>query len=243
MIPYLLELRKRLLWCLLCFGLFFVFCFYQANSLYLLAVRPLVQQLPEQSTLIATHVTATVLTPLRLAMQLALLFSMPFILWQLWAFIAPGLYRREQKSLRLAIGCSLLLFMLGAAFAYFVALPCLFLFFIQVLPQGVHLLPDISQTLDFIIRILILFGLSFQVPLICTLLTRCNLLTVEQLQSIRPYMIVLAFTLGMLFTPPDVLSQLLLALPLCALYELGICFARYGQTRAELCQTGHSELR
>jgi len=226
MLESLLELRKRLLRCLVWFFLCFALCFYYANPLYLMVVQPLLVRLPERAHLIATNVTSTILTPLQLAIHMALLLSIPMLLWQIWAFVAPGLYRWEKRPLQQGIVLSLALFICGVAFGYYVALPLLFSFFIQALPQGVQLLPDISQTLDFILWMLAVFGVSFQVPLVCALLVRIRLVTIEQLILIRPYIIVLAFILGMLLTPPDVLSQVILAVPLYLLYELGIGLAR-----------------
>lgn len=226
MLANLLELRKRLLHCLCWMGLCFVFCFYYANQLYLMIVHPLLIRLPTDSQLIATNITATVLTPLQLAIHMALLLAMPMVLWQIWAFIAPGLYLREKRPLRQAVVWSWGLFICGVAFGYYVALPLLFSFFIQVIPEGIRLLPDIRQTLDFILWMLTVFGLSFQVPLVCAILVRAHCITLQQLITIRPYIIVLAFVLGMILTPPDVLSQVILAVPLCLLYELGIILAR-----------------
>jgi sec-independent protein translocase protein TatC len=227
MLVHLLELRRRALYALFWFfGLFLLF-FFSANNLYHFLVYPLVQLLPQQQGLIATHVTSPVFTPLKLAADTALFLSIPFILYQVWQFIRPGLYQKEQKHIRGFISMSLLLFTGGALFCFYVVLPFMFQFFISALPKDVHLMPDMSNTMEFIIHMLILFGLCFQVPLICLLLVRMKLTDVAALREIRPYVIVGAFIIGMLLTPPDVLSQIMLALPLCLLYELGIILALY----------------
>ena len=227
MLDNLIELRTRLLrtaaWFLLCF----VACFYKANPLYFVVLHPLISRLPHSASLIATNVTATVFTPLRLAFYVAIFLSAPMFLWQIWTFVTPGLYKKERRPIQAAVCLSLLFFTLGVFFAYFVALPMLFSFFIEALPQGVQLLPDMSQSLDFILWMLTVFGLSFQVPLVCVLLVRANVVSVVQLQRLRPYSIICSFVLGMILTPPDVLSQLVLALPLCLLYECGIFLSGY----------------
>lgn len=227
MLDNLIELRLRLLRTIIWFVFCFFLCFCYANALYSVVVRPLTSRLPDSATLIATTVTASVFTPLRLAFYLALLLSMPVFLWQVWAFVSPGLYGKEKQPIREAALLSLIFFGLGAAFAYFIALPLLFTFLIEAMPQGVQLLPDITLTLDFILWMVTVFGVSFQVPLICVLLVRIRMITTETLRRFRPYSIISAFVLGMILTPPDVVSQLVLALPLCLLYECGIALSRY----------------
>lgn len=225
MLIHLMELRRRALNTLIWFSALFFICFFMAADLFHLLVTPLLKSLPNQEGLIATQITSSVFTPLKLAADTAMLLSAPFALYHIWRFISPGLYKNEKDQLRGAILISLVLFVIGVVFCFFLILPFMFQFFAHALPKGVRLMPDMAYTLDFITRMLLLFGFSFQVPLICLVLVRLNLIDVLTLKKIRPYVIVGAFTVGMLLTPPDVLSQLMLALPLCFLYELGIILA------------------
>ena len=225
MLNHLLELRRRALYILIAFMIFFLSYFYFAADLFYLMIKPLLATLPDSSTLIATQITSPVFTPLKLAFNLSLLSSVPIALYHVWHFAAPGLYKKEKDLLRAAISLSMLLFIAGAAFCFTVVLPFMFYFFTQALPQGVKLLPDMSYTLDFITKMMILFGLCFQVPLINVVLVRLGLFSVQQLKAVRPYFIVFAFTAAMILTPPDVFSQVILALPLCLLNELGIFLA------------------
>lgn len=226
-LPHLLELRRRVLYVVLCFSGLFLLFFFTAAELYQALVQPLEHLLPKQRGLIATQITAAVFTPLKLAADAALFLSTPFALYQLWLFVRPGLYQREQQQLRGIMTLSLLLFVLGALFCFYLVLPLLFQFFIHALPEKVRFMPDMTNAIEFITHMLLLFGLCFQVPLICLLLVRFKIVDVCNLKKIRPYMIVTAFILGMLLTPPDVLSQIILAVPLCILYELGIVLALY----------------
>ncbi|HBI22381.1 MAG TPA: twin-arginine translocase subunit TatC [Legionella sp.] len=228
MLPHLLECRHRLL---LIFGLFavlFMAFFCISESLFQALIRPLLQVLPTGDTLIATHITTALLTPIQLAADVALLSTTPYALWHAWQFAAPGLYRKERKRLRTTIVVSLVLFFLGLLFCFYWVLPCMFAFFAHAVPTGVRLMPDMGYAIDFITRMLLTFGLCFQVPLLCMLSVHVKCVDIRTLNSIRPYIYVLAFTLGMILTPPDVLSQIMLALPLCLLYEVGIGLARIG---------------
>ncbi|RUR06315.1 twin-arginine translocase subunit TatC [Legionella sp. km772] len=227
MLAHLLELRQRAIYVALCFFALFILFFFLAGDLYRLLVYPLTHLLPAQQSLIATQITAPVFTPLKLATNMALFLSLPFTLYQLWRFISPGLYQQERYSIRGIIGISIGLFIAGVLFCFYLVLPLMFQLFISAVPQGVRLMPDMTNAMDFIIHMLALFGLCFQVPVLCLLLVRIQLVRIADLKTLRPYMIVLAFILGMLLTPPDVLSQILLALPLCLLYELGILLAIY----------------
>ncbi|KTC85045.1 twin-arginine translocase subunit TatC [Legionella brunensis] len=227
MLNYLLELRRRALHILLFFALLFFVFFFFANDLFEALVAPLLSALGAKDGLIATQITSTVLTPLKLAANAAMLCTAPFALLQLWQFIAPGLYQHERYNLRGAMVLSLLLFFLGMSFCYYIVLPFMFQFFAKAAPTGVKLLPDMAYALDFISHMLLLFGLCFQVPLFCLLLVRLEWATLELLKKIRPYIIVAAFTIGMLLTPPDVFSQIMLAVPLCLLYELGLILAAF----------------
>lgn len=226
-LTHLLELRRRSIQTLLCFTLLFCFFFFLANDLFQALMHPLLQTLSAHEGLIATQITSPVLTPLQLAAHAALFCTVPFALFHFWRFISPGLYQQEQRTLRLALCLSLVLFVLGVLFAFFLVLPFMFQLFAHAVPKGVHYMPDMAYALDFISRMLLLFGLCFQVPLACFVLARLQLVEVLTLKKIRPYVIVGAFILGMLLTPPDVLSQIMLAMPLCFLYEIGIILVVY----------------
>lgn len=231
MLTHLLELRQRIIYILIWFGALSFLFFFVADELFGLLITPLLQYLPEKSSLIATEVTAPIFTPLKMAVDCAMLLSLPCALYHLWQFIRPGLYKTEQKYCRTALVASIILFLVGVLFCFFLILPFMFQFFVSALPKDVQLMPDMTHTMDFIIRMLMLFGLSFQVPLICSMLVRIHLVEVETLKKIRPYVIVAAFIIGMLLTPPDVFSQLMLAIPLCFLYELGILFSKARPSR------------
>lgn len=225
MLIHLIELRHRTLCTLIWFGVLFLLFFFYANELFAALMHPLVKILPNHEGLIATRITAPVLTPLKLAGNAAMLFSAPCALYHLWRFMSPGLYQQEQKLLRSTLVLSFILFLAGVLFCYYLILPFMFQFFFHSLPKDVLFMPDMTNAMDFITRMLLLFGLCFQVPLICRVLVRSKIVDIMLLKKIRPYIIVSAFTIGMLLTPPDVLSQIMLALPLCVLYELGIIFA------------------
>ncbi len=225
LLNHLLELRRRILYILWVFiGLFFLF-FSIAPHLFEQLVSPLLNVLPNHEPLIATEITTPLFIPIILATDAAMLCTTPFAFLQLWYFIVPGLYPAEKKSLRIAALTSLILFFLGVLFCFYIVLPFMLHFFALSVPKHVRLMPDITSTVDFITRMLLLFGLCFQVPLISVFLVHAQLVTITTLKSIRPYVIVGAFTVGMLLTPPDVLSQIMLALPLCALYEVGLLMA------------------
>lgn len=224
-LTYLLELRQRLLIIFAVYIGFFILCFVYRDSLYYTITKPLLLALPVTSTLIATRLISPVLIPFNLAADIALLATLPIALWQLWRFIMPALYQKERQ---LAYGLtlsSLIMLGLGMLFCFYIVLPNLFNLFVRALPANVRFMPDMGYALDFIIRMLVIFGLSFQLPLLCMLSIKLKWLTIKQLQLIRPYFIVAAFIIGMLLTPPDVLSQLMLAIPLCLLFELGVFFA------------------
>ncbi|MDR3502424.1 MAG: twin-arginine translocase subunit TatC [Legionella sp.] len=226
-LPHLLELRRRSIFILLWFAVLFAAFFFLANELFQILVSPLLHTLSAQDDLIATQIASPVFTPLKLAADAALLLTAPYALFHLWRFVSPGLYQKEQRTLRSAMVLSLLLFLAGVAFCYYLVLPFMFQFFIHALPKGVRYMPDMAYALDFITRMLLLFGLCFQVPLLCLTLVRLTLVDIDTLKKIRPYVIVAAFIIGMLLTPPDVFSQIMLAVPLCLLYETGIILAIY----------------
>lgn len=225
MLTHLVELRKRTLYVILIYLLFFLLFFFFATHLFHLLVAPLLAALPNKDSLIATQITSPLLLPIKLAADTALLCSAPFALLQVWRFVAPGLYERERYHLRMTIVCSFLLFCLGVLFCFYLILPFMFKFFVKTVPSGVRFMPDIASAFDFITRMLLLFGLCFQVPIICLSLVRLKCIDLHFLKKIRPYVIVASFVVSMLLTPPDVLSQIMLAVPLCLLYELGIILA------------------
>ena len=227
MLTHLLELRRRAIYVLLFFSALFLIFFFMAADLFRAFMSPLLSALPNQSELIATQITSPIVTPLKLAADAALLLSAPFALFHLWRFISPGLHKKEQEQFRGAIFLSVLLFFAGLTFCFYLILPFMFQFFAHALPKGVHFMPDMAYALDFITRMLLLFGFCFQIPLITLILVRVKIIEVMTLKKIRPYIIVGAFIIGMLLTPPDVFSQIMLALPLCFLYELGIILALY----------------
>ena len=222
----LLELRRRILQVSLFLLAWFVLFFCLSSELFHLLVAPLMRALPAQDSLIATQITAPVLTPIRLALDAALLCTAPFALFHVWKFVSPGLYHGERVGLQWLLAGSLTLFGVGVLFCFYSVLPFMFRLFSYARPPGVRFMPDMTCTVDFILHMLLLFGLCFQLPLVCVVLVRFGLLTVATLTTLRPYVIVIAFIVGMLLTPPDVLSQLMLAIPLCLLYEVGILLSR-----------------
>ena len=203
-------------------GVIFLVCCIFANPLYHLLALSLLHQLPAGNNLIATQVAATLLVPFKFALVTAIFIAMPYLLYQFWSFIAPALYRHERKLLWLVLFASSGLFYSGIAFAYGVVFPLMFNFFIGTAPAGVEVRPDISQYLDFTLSLFMAFGVICEVPMLMWLLERLGVVSVEELRSARPYVIVAAFIVCMLLSPPDVLSQAILAVPMCILYELGI---------------------
>lgn len=224
---HLVELRDRLLRVVLAVLIVFLALFYFANDLYHIVATPLLKELPTGASMISTKPAGTFFTPMKLAMMLSLFAAMPVILYQLWAFIAPGLYAHERKLVFPLLVASTILFYLGMAFAYFVVFPLMFQFFVAVAPEGVTVMTDISEYLDFILKILFAFGVAFEVPIVTILLVWTGVTTPDALAEKRPYIIVGAFVVGMLLTPPDVISQTLLALPMWALFEGGLFASRY----------------
>jgi sec-independent protein translocase protein TatC len=206
--------------------MFFALCFtpalYFGKELFEVVAKPLLMQLPVNSQMIATQVFSTFTVPLKLSLFLSLLITIPFCFTQIWGFVAPGLFKSERKTFLPLLLFSVLLFYSGAAFAYFIVCPMALSFFIKMLPQSVAMMTDISNYLSFILTLTLSFGLAFQVPIIVYFVTKMGLVSVENLRKSRRYIIIAAFTLGMLLTPPDVLSQVMLAIPLWALFELGL---------------------
>jgi sec-independent protein translocase protein TatC len=226
-LQHLIELRDRLLRVVLVVALVFLGLFPFANKLYSFLASPLLQKLPHGSTMIATGVISPFLTPFKLALVTAIFISIPFILYQAWSFIAPGLYKRERRLVFPLLISSTVLFYLGMVFAYYVVFPLVFKFMATQTPAGVTQAPDISLYLDFALKLFFAFGVAFEVPIATILLVWTGLVTPESLAAKRPYIIVVAFVVGMLLTPPDVISQTLLAVPMLLLFELGLLFSRW----------------
>lgn len=231
LVAHLTELRSRLLRIILVWLLIFAGLFYFANDLYTFISEPLRVYLPEGTSMIATDVASPFLTPFKLALVCALFIAMPFVLHQLWGFIAPGLYKHEKRLAVPLLVSSILLFYAGMAFAYYVVFPLVFGFFTSTAPAGVAVMTDINKYLDFVLTLFLAFGLAFEIPVATVLLVLSGAVTVEKLGRIRPYVVVGCFVIGMVLTPPDVISQTLLALPMWLLYEVGILFSRFIRPR------------
>jgi sec-independent protein translocase protein TatC len=221
-LPHLIEFKKRLIWSLAVIAILFgvLLCFSQ--DLFNLIAAPLLNSGATGQLLIATHVTTPFTTPLKLAFFASLLLSAPFVLYQFWAFIAPALYPEEKKMIRPILGLSCLLLLIGMSFAYFLVCPMVLAFFQSITPSSVVMMTDMHYYLDFVLALTLSFGACFQVPLITYVLLKTGIINVTQLKKKRPHVIVAAFTIGMILTPPDVISQIMLALPLWALFELGV---------------------
>ena len=241
-VKHLVELRNRLLHIVLLIFVLLISLFPFANTLYTFVAEPLMAVLPSNTSMIATQVASPFLTPFKLSLITALFLAMPYLLYQAWAFIAPGLYQKEQRLTRPILISSILLFYLGTLFAYFVVFPLIFTFLTSAAPQGVIVMTDISHYLDFVLALFFAFGLSFEIPIVVILLVQMGITTPDALIKKRPYIIVGAFVVGMLLTPPDVISQTLLAIPVWLLYEIGILVARLlnKQPNQQLAQTTHS---
>jgi sec-independent protein translocase protein TatC len=223
---HIIELRNRLIRCIIVILLIFVGLFAFSNDLYLYISEPLRSQLPETSTMIATDVASPFLTPFKLTLVLSFFAAMPFILYQVWAFAAPGLYKKEKVIMLPLFFSSVLLFYGGMAFAYYAVFPLVFLFFTSIGPEGVAVMTDIRSYLDFVLKLFFAFGLSFEIPIAVVILSWVGAVDPNSLAQKRPYVFVLCFVLGMLLTPPDIISQILLAVPMWLLFEVGVFFGR-----------------
>lgn len=226
-ISHLSELRDRIVRMTIAVIAVFFILFPFANDIYTVAAAPIIAKLPVGSTMIATQVASPFLTPIKLALITSIFLTMPYILYQLWGFVAPGLYRHEKRLAVPLLVSSIALFYIGMAFAYFVVFPFVFAFFAAVTPDGVSQMPDITAYLDFVLALFLAFGVAFEIPIATVLLVAIGVTTPENLSEKRPYVIVGAFVVGMFLTPPDVVSQTLLALPMWWLYEAGVYFSRY----------------
>jgi sec-independent protein translocase protein TatC len=226
-ISHLVELRDRLLRAILAVVLVFLCLFPWAKDLYALLALPLLSVLPKGGQMIATDVVGVFLVPVKVAFLVAFVIALPYVLYQAWAFVAPGLYAHERRLVLPLVVASSLLFVLGMSFAYFLVFPVVFKFMASIAPEGVAWMTDIDKYLSFVLTTFIAFGVTFEVPVIVIVLVRVGLVSLEKLKEIRPYVIVGAFVVGAVFTPPDILSQVMLAVPLWVLYELGLVLARF----------------
>jgi sec-independent protein translocase protein TatC len=227
LVAHLTELRDRLLRALLAILIIFIGLFPFANEIYTFVSEPLRALLPEGATMIATEVASPFLTPFKLTLFAAIFLAIPYVLYQLWSFIAPGMYRQEKKLAIPLLISSVGLFYAGAAFAYFVVFPLIFAFFTSVGPEDITIMTDINSYLDFVLKLFFAFGLAFEIPIAAVLMIWAGITTPEQLAKKRPYIIIGCFVFGMLLTPPDIISQSLLAIPMWILFEFGVFFGRF----------------
>ena len=232
-ISHLIELRSRLLRAIVAVIIVFAALFYFAKDIYAVLAQPLLRVLPQGSTMIATDVTGTFLVPLKVTLMASFLIALPYVLYQAWAFVAPGLYQHEKRLALPVLVSSVLFFAVGMSFAYFFVFPVAFGFFAGYTPAGVQMMTDIDKYLSFVLTMFIAFGLTFETPVVVVVLVRMRVVTLEKLKAARPYVIVGAFVVGAIFTPPDVISQLMLAVPLWLLFELGVVLARFVAVPAE----------
>lgn len=238
-VSHLIELRDRLIRAsiavVLCFGVLAVWP--GPSGLYDLLAAPLTAHLPKGATLIATNVISPVLVPLKITLMGAFLIALPYVLYQAWAFVAPGLYSHEKKLVLPLVISSTLLFLIGVAFCYFLVIPAMSQFIQSWAPKSITAAPDIEQYFGFVLTLFVVFGLAFEVPIVVIVLARVGIVSIEQLRAYRGYFIVTAFIVAAVVTPPDVISQLALAIPMCILYELGIIaaqlFVKHTQAPAE----------
>lgn len=230
-ISHLFELRERLLRIVIGLVLVFIGLFPFANKIYTLLAHPLLAKLPAGGQMIATAVTTPIFVPMKVAMLAAFIISLPHTLYQVWSFVAPGLYAHERRFMAPLVVASTLLFLAGMAFAYYLVFPIVFGFITNTAPEGVAVMTDIGNYLDFVITLFIAFGMAFEVPVAVVLLVRFGLVKIKTLKEIRSYVIVGAFVVGAIFTPPDVISQVMLAVPLWLLYEAGILAAGMVQVK------------
>jgi len=233
LIGHLIELRTRLLRCLICILIIFLALLYFANDIYSIVANPLVRQLPKGSVMIATDIAAPFFTPIKLTAIVALFVSIPYLLFQVWGFVAPALYQKERRLILPLVISSTTLFYIGLAFAYFVVFPLAFYFFINTAPADIAINTDITKYLDFVMTLFVVFGFAFEVPVAIILLCWSGVTSPQSLKKKRPYIIVGVFIVAMFLTPPDIFSQTLLAIPMCLLFEIGLFFAKFYKPRQE----------
>ena len=227
LIKHLFELRTTALRCIISIILITIILLPFANQIYSFIATPLIAKLPEGSSMIATEVASPFFAPFKLTLFCGIFFSIPYILYQTWSFIAPGLYINERQLILPLLVSSSLLFYLGIFFAYYAVFPILFAFLTTTAPSNITIMTDINHYLDFILKLFFAFGISFEIPIATILLIKSNFITIEKLSSNRPYIILFAFFVGMLLTPPDVISQILLAIPIWILFEIGLILGKY----------------
>jgi sec-independent protein translocase protein TatC len=232
-IDHLIELRDRLLRMVVAILIVFLCLFAFSEEIFSYFAKPLLSLMPEGTSMIATGVTSPFLVPFKLVLMLSVLLSLPYTLYQLWAFVAPGLYKHEKRLVGPLVFSSVMLFYMGIAFAYFVVFPLLFGFFIAIAPEGVSVMTDIGAYLDFILAIFFAFGIAFEMPVATFLLVQAGAVTPDDLAAKRPYIIVAVFVIGMLLTPPDIISQSLLAIPMWLLFEIGLLASRFVEKRKQ----------
>ena len=223
---HLLELRSRLLKVIVLFAVFSVLGIPFASEIYLFVSAPLIELLPDGSTMIATEVASPFMAPIKLVLYIALMFSMPWLFYQTWMFMSPGLYKNERAFTGPLMLSTVILFFSGAVFAFFVVCPIIFKFFIAMAPESISVMTDINQYLSFVFKLIFAFGVAFEIPIATILIVKNGIMSKESLVKARPYLIILFLIVGMLLTPPDVFSQLFLAIPMWILFEVGILFAR-----------------
>ena len=222
---HLIELRSRLLKVFALFAILSIAGMPFASEIYSFIASPLIDLLPNESTMIATEVASPFMAPIKLVLYVALLLSMPWLFYQIWMFVSPGLYKREKKLTAPLMLSTIILFFCGVSFAFFVVCPIIFKFFIGMAPENIQVMTDINQYLSFIFKLLFAFGIAFEIPIATVIIVKSGLATKESLKSARPYLIILFLVIGMLLTPPDIFSQLFLAVPMWLLFEIGILFS------------------
>ncbi|WP_445428170.1 twin-arginine translocase subunit TatC [Alishewanella sp. HL-SH05] len=241
LLGHLIELRNRILRSVIAVLVVFLCLAYFARDIYALLAKPLLAVLPEGTSMIATDVAAPFFAPFKLTFMVSICLAIPYILLQVWQFIAPALYSREKRLMAPLVASSTLLFYGGIAFAYFIVFPLVFAFFTSVAPEGVTIATDITSYLDFVLKLFFAFGLSFEIPIAILLLVWSGSVSRATLAEKRPYIIVGAFILGMLLTPPDVLSQTLLAIPMWMLFEVGLWLSRFYEPKADNSAADNTE--
>ena len=223
---HLLELRSRLIRILICFGFLALIGIPFSSDIYTFAASPLLEILPSGSSMIATQVTSPLMAPLKLVFFSALLITMPYLFYEIWMFMSPGLYKKEKAFIAPLMLSTIFLFLSGVAFAYFVVCPIIFKFFIGVAPESISVMTDINQYMNFVIKLIFAFGIAFEIPVATFLLVKSEIVKKETLVRARPYLVIVFFIFGMLLTPPDIFSQLFLAIPMWVLFELGLLVSK-----------------
>jgi sec-independent protein translocase protein TatC len=223
---HLLELRSRLIRILICFGFLALIGIPFSSDIYTFAASPLLEILPSGSSMIATQVTSPLMAPLKLVFFSALLITMPYLFYEMWMFMSPGLYKKEKAFIAPLMLSTIFLFLSGVAFAYFIVCPIIFKFFISVAPESISVMTDINQYMNFVIKLIFAFGIAFEIPVATFLLIKSEIVKKETLVKARPYLVIVFFVFGMLLTPPDIFSQLFLAIPMWVLFELGLLISK-----------------